>query len=40
MLTLLGEDVIKERIQERTSVTTGEQILAWKDHLAVPQRGS
>ena len=31
---------IKKRIEERTSVTTGTQILAWKDALAVPQRGS
>ena len=41
MLHLLGEDnLIKKRIEERTSVTTGTQILAWKDALAVPQRGS
>ena len=32
MLHLLGEDdLIKKRIEERTSVTTGTQILAWKD---------
>lgn len=41
MLTLLGQDeLIRERIQERTSKVTGESVMAWKDALAVPQRGS
>ena len=39
MLTILGEDkIIKNRIKERTSVTTGEQILQWD--FKEPQRGS
>ena len=40
MLHLLGEDVVRDKIRERTSLTTGETIIAWKEHLAVPQRGS
>lgn len=51
MLSLLGQDeLIKSRIAQRTSVTTGEQVMAWKDAggapmewkdaLGVPQRGS
>lgn len=41
MLDILGQDaLLRERIAERTSVTTGTQILSWKDALAVPQRGS
>ena len=41
MLNLLGQDeLIKQRIEQRTSVTTGTEILAWKDALGVPQRGS
>jgi hypothetical protein len=41
MLRLLGQDeLIAKRINERTSVTTGTQVLDWKDALTVPQRGS
>ena len=41
MLNLLGQDdLIKQRIEQRTSVTTGTEILSWKDALGVPQRGS
>jgi len=41
MLDLLGQDeLIKQRIELRTSVTTGTQVMAWKDALGVPQRGS
>lgn len=41
MLTLLGEDeIIKTRIQQRKSCTTGTEIMAWRDAIAVPQRGS
>lgn len=41
MLTLLNQDeLIKARIEQRTSVTTGTEIMAWKDALSVPQRGS
>ena len=41
MLTLLNQDeLVKERIEQRTSVTTGTEIMAWKDALGVPQRGS
>ena len=35
MLHLGEDDLIKKRIEERTSATTGTQILAWKDALAV-----
>ena len=39
MLTLLGEDeIIKTRIQQRKSCTTGTEIMAWRDAIAVPQR--
>ena len=30
----------RERIQQRTSKTTGEEVMSWRDALAVPQRGS
>ena len=41
MLTLLNQDeLIKARIEQRTSVTTGTEVMAWKDALSVPQRGS
>ena len=41
MLQLLGQDeLIKERLESRTSVTTGTEVMAWKDALGVPQRGS
>lgn len=41
MLALLNQDVlIKSRIEQRTSVTTGTEVMAWKDALGVPQRGS
>jgi len=41
MLTLLNQDeLIKARIEQRTSVTTGTEVMAWKDALGVPQRGS
>jgi hypothetical protein len=41
MLDILGQDeLIQQRISERTSVTTGTQIMSWKDALGVPQRGS
>jgi hypothetical protein len=41
MLNLLGQDeLVKSRIQQRTSCTTGTEIMAWKDALSVPQRGS
>ena len=41
MLNLLGEDdIIKTRIRQRKSCTTGTDIMAWKDALSVPQRGS
>jgi len=41
MMKLLNQDVlIKERIAQRTSVTTGTEIMSWKDALGVPQRGS
>jgi len=41
MLNLLGQDeLVKSRIEQRTSCTTGTEIMAWKDALSVPQRGS
>jgi len=41
MLDLLGQDeLIKSRIEQRTSCTTGTEVMAWKDALSVPQRGS
>jgi len=41
MLNLLGQDeLIKSRIEQRTSATTGTEIMAWKDALSIPQRGS
>jgi len=41
MLNLLGQDdLIKQRIEQRISFTTGETVMAWKDALAVPQHGS
>ena len=41
MLNLLGQDeLIRKHIEQRTSVTTGMQVMAWKDALGVPQRGS
>ena len=41
MLNLLGQDeLIQERIEQRTSATTGTEVMQWKDALAVPQRGS
>jgi len=41
MLGLLGQDeLIRERIEQRTSYTTGQEVMAWKDALGVPQRGS
>jgi len=41
MLTLLNQDeLVKKHIEQRTSVTTGTEIMAWKDALGVPQRGS
>ena len=41
MLDLLGQDeIIKSRIEQRTSLTTGTEVMAWKDALSVPQRGS
>lgn len=41
MLTLLNQDdLIRARIEQRTSVTTGTEVMAWKDALSVPQRGS
>ena len=41
MLNLLGQDeIIKKHIAQRTSVTTGTEIMAWKDAIGVPQRGS
>ena len=33
-------ELVKERINQRTSVTTGTEVMAWKDALGVPQRGS
>jgi len=41
MLSLLGQDdLIRQRIEQRTSYTTGLEVMAWKDALGVPQRGS
>jgi hypothetical protein len=41
MLGLLGQDeLIQARIEQRTSFTTGMEVMAWKDALGVPQRGS
>jgi len=41
MLNLLGQDeLIKGRIEQRKSCTTGTEVMAWKDALGVPQRGS
>ena len=41
MLHLLGQDaIIKKHIEQRTSFTTGEQVMSWKDAVSVPQRGS
>ena len=41
MLNLLGQDaLIKKHIEQRTSCTTGEQVMSWKDAVGVPQRGS
>jgi len=41
MLNLLGQDeLIRKHIEQRTSVTTGFEVMAWKDAIAVPQRGS
>ena len=41
MLHLLGQDeLIRKHIEQRTSVTTGTEVMAWKDAIGVPQRGS
>jgi len=41
MLAMLGQDeLIAERIAQRKSVTTGTEIMSWKDACGVPQRGS
>lgn len=41
MLHLLGQDaLIRDRIEMRVSKTTGSEVMAWKDALSVPQRGS
>jgi len=41
MLDLIGQDeLMKRHIETRTSVTTGTEIMSWKDALGVPQRGS
>ena len=41
MLNMLGQDeLIRERIEMRTSRTTGTEVMSWKDALGVPQRGS
>jgi len=41
MLHLLGQDaLVKKHIEQRISCTTGEYVMAWKDAVAVPQRGS
>jgi len=41
MLNLLGQDeLIKKHIEQRTSFTTGESVMSWKDAVSVPQRGS
>lgn len=41
MLHLLGQDeLIRKHIEQRTSYSTGEEVMAWKDALGVPQRGS
>lgn len=39
MLSLLGQDeLIKKHIEQRTSKTTGTEVMNWKDALVVPQR--
>ena len=41
MLDVLGkDDIINTRIKQRKSCTTGTEVMAWKDALATPQRGS
>ncbi len=41
MLNLLGQDdLIRQHIATRTSVTTGHRVMAWKDALGEPQRAS
>jgi len=41
MLNLLGQDeLIKKHIDQRVSCTTGTDVMAWKDAVGVPQRGS
>jgi hypothetical protein len=41
MLNLLGQDeLIKKHIETRTSWSTGESVMSWKDAVGVPQRGS
>ena len=41
MLDLLGKDeLIKKHIEQRTSWTTGYEVMSWKDACGVPQRGS
>jgi len=40
MLHVLGKEKLVSKIGERTSVTTGEQVLQWHAAYAVPQRGS
>merc|ERR1719272_1282402 len=41
MLDLLGKDeLIKTHIEQRTSWTTGYEVMSWKDACGVPQRGS
>lgn len=41
MLNMLGQDeLIAERIEQRKSVTTGTEVMSWKDACGVPQRGS
>ena len=40
MLSLLGQDeLIRQHIEQRTSKTTGTEVMSWKDALVVPQRG-
>jgi len=41
MLNLFGQDeLIRDRLEMRTSKSTGTEVMAWKDALGVPQRGS
>ena len=34
------DELIRKHIEQRTSFSTGEEVMSWKDAVSVPQRGS